>query len=85
MVTYNSLPRIIKTLEELGYNPYEDFYLLVDEWHILFNSYIFRKETIKNLLEEAPKFKEVTYMTATPIEDKYIFDEFKHLPIVEIE
>jgi len=85
MVTYDSLPRVITILEQLGYNPYQDFFLLVDEWHVLFNSYVFRKEAIKEILKEAPKFKEVTYMTATPIEDKYMFKEFKHLPIVEIK
>jgi len=51
----------------------------------LFNSYIFRKEAIVDVMKEAPKFREVTYMTATPIEEKYLFDEFKHLPIVEIK
>ena len=85
IVTYNSLPRVINTLEQLGFNAYEDFFLLVDEWHVLFNSYIFRKEAIKEVLKEAPKFREVTYMTATPIEEKYLFEKFKQLPIVEIE
>ena len=85
MVTYNSLPRIIYTLEKFGYNAYKDFFLLVDEWHVLFNSYVFRKHAIKDVLEEAPKFDAVTYMTATPIEDKYMFKEFRHLPIVEVE
>jgi hypothetical protein len=36
------------------------------------------------ILEEASKFATVTYMTATPIESKYLFREFKHLPVVEI-
>jgi hypothetical protein len=31
MVTYDSLPRVINTLEALGYNAYQDFFLLVDE------------------------------------------------------
>ena len=84
MVTYNSLPRVITTLKQFDYDPYQDFFLLVDEWHVLFNSYVFRKEDIREVLDEAPKFKAVTYMTATPIEEKYLFKEFKHLPIVEI-
>jgi len=84
MVTYDSLPRLINTLIQCGINPYEDIFLLVDEWHILFNSYVFRKNAIQGVLDEAPKFKEVTYMTATPIEEKYLFDEFKNLPVVEV-
>jgi hypothetical protein len=85
MVTYNSLPRVIHTLEQFNINAYQDFFLLVDEWHVLFNSYVFRKDAIKDVLREAPKFREVTYMTATPIEEKYLFDEFRHLPIVEVQ
>ena len=84
MVTYNSLSRVINTLRAHGYNVYKDFFLLVDEWHLLFNDYIFRKDAIRGVLEEAPKFEAVTYMTATPIEEKYLFQEFRHLPVVEI-
>jgi len=84
MVTYDSLPRLIKVLIQCGVNPYEDVFLLVDEWHILFNSYVFRKDAIKGVLKEAPKFREKTYMTATPIEEKYLFDDFKNLPVVEV-
>jgi len=81
MVTYDSLPRLINTI---GQYAYQDFFLLVDEWHVLFNSYVFRKDAIKGVLEEAPKFDAVTYMTATPIEEKYLFQEFRNLPIVEV-
>ena len=85
MVTYDSLPRLINTIGQYAnYNAYQDYFLLVDEWHVLFNSYVFRKDAIKGVLEEAPKFDAVTYMTATPIEEKYLFQEFRNLPIVEV-
>lgn len=83
-VTYDSLPRTIKALQAAGLDPYNDLFLLVDEWHVLFNSYSFRHTAIKNLLAEAGKFARVTYMTATPIEREYILEELKHLPICEI-
>lgn len=83
-VTYDSLPRTIKALQAAGLDPYNDLFLLVDEWHVLFNSYSFRHTAIKNLLAEAGKFTRVTYMTATPIEREYILEELKHLPICEI-
>lgn len=83
-VTYDSLPRTIKALQAAGLDPYNDLFLLVDEWHVLFNSYSFRYTAIKNLLTEAGKFARVTYMTATPIENEYVLEELKHLPICEI-
>ena len=83
-VTYDSLPRTIRALESAGFNPYKDLFLLVDEWHVLFNSYSFRHTAIKNLLAEAAKFDRATYMTATPIEQEYVLEELKHLPICEI-
>lgn len=82
--TYDSIPRTIKALQNIGINPYKDMFLLVDEWHVLFNSYSFRHTAIKNLLAEAAKFDRATYMTATPIEQKYVLEELKHLPVCEI-
>lgn len=82
LVVYDSLPRLINTLSELGYNAYRDFFLLVDEYHILFNHYSFRHKPIKRLLEETKHFYRVTYMSATPIERDFILEELKHLPTV---
>ena len=82
--TYDSLPRTIKALQSIGINPYDDTFLLVDEWHVLFNAYSFRHTAIQNLLAEADRFSRVTYMTATPIEQEYVLEELKHLPVCEI-
>lgn len=83
-VTYDKLEHLIYLLEQNGYEPYSRFYLLVDEWHILFNSYAFRNEAVKKVLFHSRKFEKVTYMTATPIEDEFILNELKDLPIVEV-
>ena len=85
LVTYDSLPKVVETLSDLGYNVYRDFFLLVDEYHILFNHYSFRNKAIKRLLELAQNFERVTYMSATPIEEEFILDELKHLPTVVVE
>ena len=85
LVVYDSLPRLVEILSALGYNVYHDFFLLVDEYHILFNHYSFRHKPIKSLLNLAPNFKHVTYMSATPIEEEFVLDELKHLPIVMME
>lgn len=84
-VTYDRLEYVINLLEQNGYKPYQQFYLLVDEWHILFNSYAFRNEAVKKVLFHSCRFDKVTYMTATPIEDEFILEELKDLPIVEVE
>lgn len=85
-VTYDSLDRLINLLDEkTTINVYRDFFLLVDEWHILFNSYAFRNKAVKRVLHHAKQFKEVTYMTATPIDEEFILKELKDLPIVEVK
>ncbi|WP_255489399.1 DEAD/DEAH box helicase family protein [Dysgonomonas sp. 216] len=85
-VTYDSLERLINLLqEETDINVYKEFFLLVDEWHILFNSYAFRNKAVKRLLNHARRFKEVTYMTATPIEEEFILRELKNLPVIEVQ
>lgn len=84
-VTYDSLPRVITALQSTGINPYKELFLLVDEWHVLFNSYSFRHTAITKLLTLSAQFSRVTYMTATPIEREYILEELKHLPICEID
>jgi len=84
-VTYDSLERLITLLLEKGIDVYNDYYLLVDEYHILFNSYAFRNRAIKSVLKYSPLFKEVTYMTATPIEEQFMLKELKHLPVVEVQ
>ena len=84
-VTYDSLERLITLLLGKGIDVYNDYYCLIDEWHVLFNSYAFRNKAVKKLLEYSRKFKKVTYMTATPIEDEFVLTEIKDLPVVEVQ
>lgn len=85
LVVYDSLPRLVNILSDRGYNVYRDFFLLVDEYHILFNHYSFRHKPIKTLLALAHNFERVTYMSATPIEREFILEELKHLPTVIVK
>ena len=85
LVTYDSLERLISILLGQSIDVYSDYYLLVDEWHILFNSYAFRNKAVKKVLDCSRLFKEVTYMTATPIEEEFILQELKDLPVVEVQ
>lgn len=77
MVTYDSLDKIMKYIDVTTYN------LLIDELHLLFLHYSFRREAVQKVLPNYTKFKSFCFMTATPLEDEFMLDELKHLPIVE--
>lgn len=79
IVTYNSLPKVISAVNTKEYS------LLVDEYHILFNQYSFRKDAIKPVLESYKLFKDFTFMTATPLEEEFVLDELKDLELVKQE
>ena len=85
MTTYDSVPKVCSILDTLGYDPYGEMHLCVDEWHLLFNQYSFRNTAIRNLLSTARDFEKVTYMSATPIERKYWLEELAELPEYRIE
>lgn len=78
--TYDSLGRILDLCPIVT-----SYFLLVDEYHILFNSYSFRNEAILNILKLYEKFDDYVFMTATPLDDDNILDEIKHLDIVNIK
>lgn len=85
-VTYDSLPRVVQCLIENGYdNVFSDYILLADEYHVLFKDYIFRNKAVKSLLNTARPFQNVTYMSATPLNDYFILEELKHLPRYTLE
>lgn len=76
IVTYDSLPKVISCI-----NP-NDFNLLIDEYHILLTQYAFRNQAINNILSNFRKFKNWCFMTATPIEEEFILDELKGIPVI---
>lgn len=84
-VTYDSLERLVTVLSDNGINVFERFFLLVDEWHVLFNSYVFRNKAVKKVLSLARNFNEVTYMTATPVEEEFILEELKNIPVKQVQ
>ena len=83
--TYDSVPKVCSILSSLGYAPFEEMHLCVDEWHTLFNQYSFRNRAIRNLLAIAKDFGRVTYMSATPIERAYWLEELIDMPEYRIE
>lgn len=82
IATYNALPRLI---EIIGNKIFSEYFLLVDEYHILFNSYSFRREAIRNVLNNYNKFNDFCFMTATPLKGKKLLKELNNLPIIDYE
>lgn len=77
VVTYDSLEKLSKWINPAEYS------LLVDELHLLFTEYSYRSKAVKEVLNIYSQFKEYTFMTATPLEDDYILEELKNVPVAE--
>lgn len=75
--TYDSL---LKTIEYTGY----DYFLLVDELHLLFTQYVFRNKAVRNVLDNFRKFSSWSFLTATPIEEELMIEELKNIPTFKI-
>ena len=78
------MPKVITAFQNLGIDPFEHIFLLIDEYHILSNQYVFRDKAVRKLLEIAQNFKEKTYMTATPLTAEFMLKELKDLPTQKV-
>lgn len=84
MVTYDSLPKVIKWLSELSQEPYTNYKLLVDEYHKILSDYSYRDKAIDGLLKEALQFAHCTFLSATPINPKFTPSVLANFPQYEI-
>lgn len=84
LVTYDSLPKLISWLEVLGINAYK-YRVLFDEYHLLITEMGYRSKAIENLVKVATKFKHYTFMSATPIREKFLPKVLADLPYTEIQ
>lgn len=76
MVTYDSLPALLNYINPNEYN------LLIDEYHLLFTQYSFRKKAAQAVLKNYLSFKSFCFMTATVLEEEFIIDELKGINTV---
>ena len=81
MATYNSAERL-RRIEEV--NLYSTR-VLVDEFHDLMVSYSYKEDTIESLLDILTNHWHVTYMSATPLNDKTCPVQLRNLKYTEIE
>lgn len=81
MVTYDSMPRLAKLIDDKS-----DWRVVVDEYHYLLIDSGFRSDKAIALLDVVNEFDYVTYLSATPIADKYIqgMEHFKDVPYTKL-
>lgn len=81
MVTYDSMPRLAKLIEDKT-----DWRVVVDEYQYLLIDSGFRSDKAIALLDVVNEFDYVTYLSATPIADKYIqkMEQFEDVPYTEL-
>lgn len=81
MVTYDSMPRLAKLIDDKS-----DWRVVIDEYQYLLIDSGFRSDKAIALLDVVNEFDYVTYLSATPIADKYIqeMEQFKDVPYTEL-
>lgn len=81
MVTYDSMPRLAKLITDKS-----DWRVVVDEYQYLLIDSGFRSDKAIALLNAVSEFDYVTYLSATPIADKYIqkMEQFNDVPYTEL-
>lgn len=75
IATYDSLPRLMQIIPN-----YSEYFLLIDEYHLLFNDYSFRNDVIMNILNNFDKFNNWAFLTATPLKPECILEELEDIP-----
>jgi hypothetical protein len=83
IVTYDSLEKVTKWLDEMG--DLKEWKLCIDEAHKIVDSAAFRPNAINSVLSSYPKYKSFVFGTATPVKHKYQLPSLKHIPRVRIQ
>ncbi len=74
LATYDALQKLMDAIPN-----YNEYFLLIDEYHLLFNDYSFRSKPIMFVLNNFKKFKNWAFMTATPLKEEFILKELKDI------
>lgn len=85
LVTYDSYRLVKEALVNCGL--FEDFYTVIDEFQSIFIDSSFKSDTEMEFVNELSGVKRVSYVSATPMIDKYLkrLDDFKNLPYYELD
>ena len=82
LVTYDSLYKVIDYLDNL-----QKWKVVIDEFQCLLNDSTFKADTEMKLLEKLKGLPYVTYLSATPILDKYLsqIEYFDDVPYYQLD
>ena len=82
LVTYDSLGKVISCIEDL-----KEWRIVVDEFQCLLNDSTFKADTEVKLLKNLKQLPYVTFLSATPILEKYLnqIDFFDGMPYYKLE
>lgn len=80
IATYDALERLMEIIPN-----YSEYFLLIDEYHLLFNDYNFRTAAILFILNNFYKFDNWAFMTATPLKDEFILKELQDVDQITYE
>lgn len=83
LTTYDSLPTIWPIIMEAK----EQFEVIVDEAHVLFQDYSMKPDVLERTLSVLQSHPRVIYLSATPVMRKYLeqMDTFSSLPYLELQ
>jgi len=77
LVTYDSLGKISNFINPENYN------LVIDEYDCLITEYLYRGLACDVVYDNYKKYKNYTFMTATPMQKEFLTDELARIRIVE--
>ena len=82
LVTYDSLPKVARQIADKS-----DWRVVVDEYQYILIDSSFKSDCENDFMEVLKEFDYVTYLSATPIADKYMrqIDYFKDVPYTELQ
>jgi hypothetical protein len=76
LVTYDYLPRLNDVINTQEYN------LVVDEYQSLLTEYGYRGEACDRVLDNFRRYKNFTFLSATPIPKEFLFNDLQNIKIV---
>lgn len=82
LTTYDSLWKVIECIEDM-----KEWRVVVDEFQCILNDSSFKADTELKFLEQLKKLPYVTFLSATPILDKYLeqIPSFNNIPYYKLE
>ena len=82
LVTYDSLYKVIKCIEDIA-----NWRVVIDEFQCILNDSTFKADTELKLIDNLKKLPYVTFLSATPILDKYLsqIEYFDGIPYYKLD